>query len=94
MERDDNSRENIIKCNYELTINEIFDIVTIENIDFLYNDNKLYSGKLILEYEEGKSHTDGYIKSGRRHGIWKYYYKSGSIRVEEEFDSGLRVKVK
>ena len=42
MGEDDNLGENIIKCSYELTVKEIFEIVTIENIDFFHIYNIIF----------------------------------------------------
>ena len=80
--------EKIKRVKYNQKIEEIFDIEKMHGQMILIDkDGEIYNGKLILEYEDGKIHSEGNINFGMKTGIWKTYYNNGNLKCIENFEN-------
>ena len=80
--------EKIKRIKYNQKIEEIFDIKKMHGQMILIDkEGEIYNGKLILEYEDGKIHSEGNISFGMKTGIWKTYYNNGNLKCIENFEN-------
>ena len=78
------------KINYKSPIKENFQIKKLYGKRVLFDEGKEFEGKLELQYDNGNIHSEGEIKRGLKIGEWKTYYKTGELKIKENFLSGLR----
>ena len=78
------------RINYQTPIGNVFELKDMMGKYALSLENELFTGKLILEYDNGNLHSSGIIKNGFKHKEWITYYESGEVRIKELFTANLR----
>ena len=67
------------------------DLDTLEDrvgVYYKINSEEPFSGTIIKKYESGQEQTKGYLKNGRKDGLWTRWYKNGQKWMEGTFKDG------
>ena len=67
------------------------DLDTLEDrvgVYYKINSEEQFSGTIIKKYESGQEQTKGYLKNGRKDGLWTRWYKNGQKWMEGTFKDG------
>ena len=59
-----------------------------QNIVFLLNETKPYTGKYLCKYENGQKEKEGRYKVGRLTGKWIFWYETGQLESEANYKNG------
>ena len=77
------------RINYQTPIGNVFELKDMMGKYALSLENELFTGKLILEYDNGNLHSSGIIKNGFKHKEWITCYENGEVQIKELFTANL-----
>jgi antitoxin component YwqK of YwqJK toxin-antitoxin module len=60
----------------------------------LKSTNEIYSGPVVLLYDDGEKNMEGTLKDGEKDGKWTDWHENGQKKSESIYKQGLEIKKK
>ena len=65
---------------------DVNELIEKDGLSYFKDENKPYTGKFYYIFNDGRS--EGNMKNGKLHGLYKTYYKNGNKRDEQNYKNG------